>query len=306
MNVRTFTAQAVVAAALTLAAVGGPAAPHPALARLQSDGSPLRNLHVHLKGGLTLERALEISRTTRIQYGLAVNVGLGFPTTNDATALAWLAEVRKHPEFFAAIQAEGREWIGLLSPETVAQFDYVFSDAMTWTDRRGRRVRLWIPDEVYVDDPEEFMETLVQRTVEIIEREPIDLLANPTYLPAVLASRYDELWTADRMRRVIEAAVRHDVAIEINGRTRLPGRAFLRLAQKAGAKFSFGTNNRDEEIGSLDYCLDVAHELALGPADLFVPSPSGRRAADRRHHLFPDVRRHLEAPVSYSRSTESQ
>lgn len=260
---------------------------HPALARLLADGAPLRNLHVHLKGGLTVERVLEISRATGVQFGLAVNVGLGFPTTNDVAALAWLADIRRSGAFFAAIQAEGREWMTLVSPETVAQFDYVFTDAMTWTDRRGRRMRLWVPAEVYVDDALEFMEMLVERTVEIIEHEPIDVLANPTFLPAVLADRYDELWTADRMRRVVEAAVQHGVALEINGRTRLPGRRFLRIAREAGAKFAFGTNNRDADVGSLDYCLDVAHELGLGPCDLFVPQPPGRRAADRRRHLFP-------------------
>ncbi|MCX7819337.1 MAG: hypothetical protein N2652_09030 [Kiritimatiellae bacterium] len=264
---------------------------HPALAQLLADGAPLRNLHVHLKGGLTVERALELSRATGVQFGLAINVGLGFPTTNDAAALAWLAEVRRCGEFFAAVQGEGREWTALLSPETVAQFDYVFTDAMTWTDRRGRRLRLWIAAEAPVDDPEEFMDMLVERTVGIVEREPIDVLANPTFLPASLAARYDELWTEARMRRVIEAAVRYDVALEINARTRLPGRAFLRLARAAGAKFAFGTNNRDEDVGDLGYCLDVAHELGLGPADLFVPRPAGQRAADRRRHLFPAVRR---------------
>lgn len=288
MRLRAYAAVVVFAGRLATGAAESPA-PHPALEKLLADGAPLRNLHVHLKGGLTIERALEISRATGVQFGFAVNVGLGFPTTNDAAALAWLDEVRRHGAAYAAIQAEGREWMTLLSPDTVARFDYVFTDAMTWTDRHGRRMRLWIPAEVHVDHPEEFMDTLVQRTVEILEREPIDLFANPTYLPAVLAGRYDELWTRDRMRRVIEAAVRNGVAIEINGRTRLPGRAFLRLAHEAGAKFSFGTNNRDEDIGGLDYCLDVAHELGLGPGDLFVPRPAGARAADRRRHLFPDA-----------------
>ncbi|MHC4439771.1 MAG: 3-keto-disaccharide hydrolase, partial [Planctomycetota bacterium] len=44
---------------------------------------PLIDYHVHLKGGLTLEQALEKSRQTGITYGIAENCGLGFPVTND-------------------------------------------------------------------------------------------------------------------------------------------------------------------------------------------------------------------------------
>ena len=35
-----------------------------------------------------------------------------------------------------------------------------------------------------------------------------------TFLPADIAGRYDELWARERMRKVIEAAVRHGVAIK--------------------------------------------------------------------------------------------
>ncbi len=55
---------------------------------------------------------------------------------------------------------------------------------MTWTDNRGRRMRTWIPAEVgTIADPQEFMETLVERATGILEREPIDIYVNPTFLP---------------------------------------------------------------------------------------------------------------------------
>ena len=61
---------------------------------------------------------------------------------------------------------------------------YVFTDSMTWTDNRGRRLRLWIPEELgAIPDAQEFMDTLVARTVGIFEQEPIDIYANPTFLP---------------------------------------------------------------------------------------------------------------------------
>ena len=106
---------------------------------------------------------------------------------------------------FVAMQAEGREWTQMFSAKAAALFDYIFTDSMTWTDNHGRRMRLWIPEEVgTIADPQEFMDTLVDRAVGILEHEPIDIYANPTFLPAVLANDYDRLWTAERMERVIE------------------------------------------------------------------------------------------------------
>ena len=94
------------------------------------------------------------------------------------------------------MQTEGREWLQMFSRSAVEQFDYVFTDSMTWTDNLGKRMRLWIPDEVgVVSNPQEFMDILVDRTVEILEREPVDIYVNPTYLPDQLAKNYETLWT---------------------------------------------------------------------------------------------------------------
>ncbi|MBL9128984.1 MAG: DUF1080 domain-containing protein, partial [Verrucomicrobiales bacterium] len=209
----------------------------PELATLHANNFPVVDLHTHLKGGLTLEDVLRRQFRTGINAGIAVNGGLGFPITNDAGLDRALAEIR-HPLVYRGLQGEGREWPKLFSPEAIARFDYVFTDAMTFTDDRGRRMRLWIPEEVHVDDPEAFMDLLVRRTVAILENEPIQIWVNPTFLPAVLAPRYEELWTEARMRTVIDAAVRRGIAIEINDRFRLPGAAFVRLAKKAGARFT--------------------------------------------------------------------
>jgi len=76
-----------------------------------------------------------------------------------------------------------------------------------------------------------------------------------------------------RMDRIIRAARRNDVAIEINARYRIPSVAFVRRAKAAGVKFTFGTNNGDRELGHLEYCLSVAEECGLQKDDMFVPDP---------------------------------
>jgi hypothetical protein len=246
------------------------------IVRLGGANYPVVNFHVHAKGGLSVEDALAMSRQTGIFYGLAVNCGLNFPVTNDAGIFTYLKQMEGKPAFIA-MQAEGREWVNMFSKEAIAQFDYVFTDAMTIVDDEGRRMRLWIKDEVpEIKDKQAFMDMLVKRTVKILSTEPINIYVNPTYLPAQIVREYDQLWTEERMKKVVAAAASHNVAIEINSKSRLPSPACLKLAKAAGCKFTFGTNNADRDVGRLDYAFDMVKELGLKWQDIWVPTKAPR------------------------------
>lgn len=241
---------------------------------------PVVDYHTHLKGGLTLDEALANARRRGVKLGIAENCGVGFPVTDDAGIARFLERLEGKP-VFRGMQAEGREWVRMFSPEAVARFDYVITDALTLTDDSGRRMRLWIDGEVKVDDPETFMDMYVDRIVRILEDEPIDIFANATVLPSILAPRHDALWTEARMDRVIAAAVKGGVAIEINARYKLPTLAFLARAKKAGAKFSFGTNNGDRDLGDLAYPFEAAEKLGLREGDMFAPRPDAEKPIRR-------------------------
>ncbi len=230
--------------------------------------------HTHLKGGLTLDQALANSRRVGIGYGIAINCGLSFPVHDDASIRDYLESMKGQP-CYVAMQAEGREWRTLVSPESVARFDYVFTDAMTFTDDNGKRMRIWIPEEIgVITDKQAFMEMLVKR-IEGVMREPIDIYANATYIPDQIAADYDALWTRERMQRVIDAALSNDVAIEINNRRRIPSPAFFKMAKSAGCKFSFGTNNAEAELDRLEYPIQMVKECGLVWQDIFVPRRDG-------------------------------
>lgn len=250
----------------------------PLLAALHANNVPVADLHTHLKGGLTVADVLRRQYRTGINAGIAVNCGLGFAITNDAGIDAALPGIR-HPLLFAAMQAEGREWVKLFSLEAIAQFDYVFTDAMTLIDDHGRRMRLWIQEEVEVGEPQAFMDMLVARTVSILDHEAIDVYVNPTFLPESIAGQYDPLWTPDRMDKVIHAAVRNGIAIEINDRFRIPHAPFIRRAKAAGAKFTFGTNNGGrEDLGRLDHSTQMFRECGLEWQDMWIPKLQPSRA----------------------------
>jgi len=243
---------------------------------------PIVDYHLHVKGGLSLDDIVKFANLHAIGAGVAVNCGVGFPTTNDQALQRVLDSFQGKP-VHKAMQAEGREWVKMFSPEMIAKFDYVFTDSMTFTDQRGKRTRLWIPSEVEVGDKQAFMEMLVEKTVGILNNEPIDIYVNPTFLPDVIAKEYDTLWTDARMDRVIEAAVKNGVAIEINARYKLPSEKLLRKAKAAGAKFSFGTNNGSrDDLGDLTYSRLMAKRLGLTAADMFSPKPDGQKPIQRK------------------------
>lgn len=239
--------------------------------RMNAENYPVVDCHVHLKGGLTIEEALAESRRAGIQYGIAINCGLNFPVADDAGALKFLDSMKGQPVFLA-LQGEGREWVKLVSRQTIAKFDYVFTDAMTFTDDKGKRMRLWIKEEVgEIRDKQRFMDMYVSRIVGVLNNEPIDIHANPTFLPDQIAAEYDELWTPERMQAVIDAAKKNNIAIEINNRYRIPSARFIKAARNAGVKFSFGTNNSDKNLGRIEYGVQMVKECGLRWQDFFVP-----------------------------------
>ncbi len=248
---------------------------------LGANNYPVVDYHVHLKGGLTLEEALRNSRKTGIAYGIAVNCGKFFPIQNDAAAEDFLKSMQNEP-VFVAMQAEGREWVTMFSPRTVAKFDYVFTDSMTFT-HEGRRRRLWIPEEVgEIKDAGQFMDVLVERIVGILTKEPVDIYVNPTFLPDVIARDSEALWTPERMNKVVGALAANGVAMEINNRYRLPSAKFIKAAKAAGVKFSFGTNNGDRALGRCEYALEMVRECGLRWQDIFVPKADGDKPVQKR------------------------
>jgi hypothetical protein len=169
------------------------------------------------------------------------------------------------------MQAEGREWVNIFSKESIEKFDYVFTDAMTFTDAEGRRNRIWLKDETWIDDEEEFMDYLVSTLVNILNNEPINIYVNSTYLPEQMAGRYDHFWTPERMDKVIEAAKTNNIAIEINNRFKIPSAEFIMRAKKAGVKFTVGTNNADENFSGAAYAIEMIKKCGLKESDFYLP-----------------------------------
>ena len=243
------------------------------------NGVPQVDYHAHPESGMTIARAVEISQERGVKLGLVQHAGVKDSSSpervsSDDELKGWIKSLEGKP-VFKGIQAERMNWMSAFSKEVVAKLDYVLSDALTMPDKFGALVKLWMPG-FQTDDAQDFMDRYVDFHVEVMSKQPIDVLANPTFLPEGLD--YERLWTERRMWKVIDAAVRYRVAIEINSRYRVPRLAFLEMAKDAGLKFSFGSNAHTADgIGNIEYGVEMYRRMGLRMEQFFRPAASGRK-----------------------------
>lgn len=238
--------------------------------KLHQEDFPVLDYHIHIKGDLTYETAARHSRKVGINYAIAPNCGIGFHITDDAGVIAFLDSMRSQ-SFTLAMQAEGREWFTTFSPAVRNEFDYVFTDAMTFTDSKGRRTRLWIPTDTWIENEQEYMDLIVDKICGVLQ-EPMDVYVNSCFLPDQMADRYDEFWTEARMNKFVEAMAKSGKALEINARYNIPNKAIIQKAKEAGVKFTFGTNNAGaDDLGLMEYCIQIKNEFGITANDMYKP-----------------------------------
>ncbi|MDD3162073.1 MAG: DUF1080 domain-containing protein [Bacteroidales bacterium] len=239
--------------------------------RLHQEDFPVLDYHVHLKGRLTKEKAAVQSRKSGVNYAIAPNCGIGFKITNDSEIYAFLDAMRTQP-FILAMQGEGREWVTTFSQAARDEFDYVFTDALTFTDTKGNRTRLWIKDEVFIDDEQQYMDLILDKICGVLQ-EPADIYVNPCFLPEQMNDRYDFFWTEARMNKFVDVLAKSGKVLEINELYKIPSKAIILKAKAAGVKFSFGSNNVDEIPSAtlLSYSIRMKKECGITARDMYRP-----------------------------------
>ena len=256
------------------------------LSRLQQRNFPVIDYHVHLTMSMGLKAALEKSFADGFEFGIATNCGMGFPITSNEQIKAHFKYDNKLPPLYYAMQGEGREWHEIFSKESREMFDYVFTDALTFFDHKGRRTQLWIPSTIYMDISEqEYMDMIMDRTLKIINEEPIDFLASPTRLSDAMMADYEKYWTDARVTQLIKALKDNNVALEINSVSNVPSARIIKAAKAAGIKFTLGTNNAGiAELDRLDYSLRMVEECSLTIDDMWFP-----KACIERYSVNPEI-----------------
>ncbi|MDP9265191.1 MAG: hypothetical protein M3O91_03595 [Chloroflexota bacterium] len=107
---------------------------------------------------------------------------------------------------------------------------------------------------------------MLERTLEVvaegIAERGIDILGHPTFSPIAALGDPETGYPAEWQDRLIELCVAADVAIEINESYGVPHREFLVRAQRAGARFSVGSDTHFE-LRPLDRTEEMIAAAAL-------------------------------------------
>jgi histidinol phosphatase-like PHP family hydrolase len=236
-------------------------------------GIVITDYHIHIRGGMTPQLAAKRELDSGIRSSAMENHGREWEIFDNEKLVAFAEKAKKIDvngrKMPVGIQVNDRDWFRQIDEKTRSKFDYILADTMIMGKLPdGRDNRLWLVKEIA--DADKWMEEYIAHNLKVLD-EPIDILANPTYLPLPIADQYDRLWTEERMKKIISKAVEKGIAIEIQAMSPYPRPKFLKLAKKMGAKFSFGTNNFDPRPKDLSRWLEVIVWLDLKSDDIWTP-----------------------------------
>jgi len=230
---------------------------------------PVADYHVHLSPTLSIEQAVALGKERGVQIGILEHPGPGYKIQDDADLKKYIDGLRPYPVRIG-LQPVYAGWSKSFSRNLLDELDYVLMDALTMPRPDGGWVAIW-PIDTMVDDEEEFMGRYMKFIEQILTTEPIDVFGWPTFLPVPIARQYKRLWTHERVDRIIELARARTIAIEINEVAHLPDEDFVSAAKRAGLKFTFGTDSRNQNAAHFYYCYQMAQKCGLTQADMFVP-----------------------------------
>ncbi len=227
------------------------------------DDIPRVDLQAHVAGSFTVAQAVVLGRKLGVRLGIAAS------RADDRSMETFFQSTKGQPVWRGLEADLNSGWITALSAENRAGLDYIMSDGLFFP-YNGTNLPIWNSKATF-DAPQDFMEKYVEHNLKVLA-QPIQIWCNAAMLPASLVERSDELWTPQRVDRLIQAVLKGNIAIEINSRWETPKAGFIRRAKAAGAKFSIGTDQRNEAIAQIDYSLRVSKECGLTAKDFYLPA----------------------------------
>lgn len=223
--------------------------------------------HVVTDDGFAIEPAIKSFYQTGVNLGLVIDTDKLDKNNQEESLLAHIRQYQKYPAFLGIWKNPSLVLEGI-SSRTLAQFDYVIGGFSQFKNSKGKLIDLKGND---VGNPELFMNDYVKAITDGLNKGEIDIWAYATELPSSLSSSYEKLWTKERMLKVIEAARKNNVAIEINNKHKIPSVAFINLAKEKGCVFSCGDVYSDNKMDKPDYFLQVIDQCKLVYKDIYIP-----------------------------------
>ena len=228
-------------------------------------GFQLIDYHVHLTGMFTIEKAVQLSKTRNVKFGIVEHPGPGYAIKNDEDLKAYIDKLKKHPVYIG-LQPMLTNWTEDFSKELLDQLDYILMDADTIPLEDNQYLSIWRHNN-YIEDLDSFMSMYMNHIENILTNEPITIFARPTYLPVNFSRYYDKVWTDERIDKIIQLAKQRNIALEISTPMHVPSKKFIMKAKEAGLKSTLGTNARNDDAGKMHYGIQIIKECNLSKDD---------------------------------------
>lgn len=224
--------------------------------------------HVHLTDTFTIEKAVELSKNINVKFGIVEHPWKASSIVDDKGLETYITRLRQYPVYIG-IQPIYRNWSQNFSTHLIKQLDFILMDADTIPLCDGQYLEIWRHNN-YIEDIRKFMGIYMEHIEDILKNESITIFARPTYLPVNFARYYDEIWTEERMMKIITLAKEKNIALEISTPMHVPSMKFINLAKANGIKFTMGTNARNSDAGKLHYATRMIKECKLSPDDFLM------------------------------------
>ena len=240
-----------------------PAEPYPKIIEAQAENFAFIDTHVIDDSAFNIDSAIQEFYKTGINIGVVADSS----TLADNSALTnFISRYSKYPVFLGVMNSNDSQQI---DNKTRRKFDYVIGEITQVKNKSGKTID--VHGEEKISNNQSFMDDYVTAIIAKINSGTIDIWANATLLPSSLASDHDKLWTKERMLKVIEAAKKNKVGIEINNALRIPSMDFLKVAKEQGCLFTNGGIYIDNKTTSPDYFLEAITQCNLTYKDIYIP-----------------------------------
>ncbi len=227
------------------------------------------DLHLHSTfsdGRASVPQLVERANSIGFVFAVSDHYSVSQQMNDDTKLAAYLDELEKYPVYRAVEMDLGQQLP--VSPENAARLDYRIGSMHNVVTEAGERFTV-----SYNQEPKEgygrYMELYLAAFTRDVLAGTVQMIGHPTHLPEVPSGAQERLWTPERRRTYIEAAVASGVALEISTRYNVPSPVFMREALDAGVRFAVGSDSH-----WLDRTADIALPLRYVeeykiPADRF-------------------------------------
>ncbi len=239
----------------------------PSVLKHQANHFAFIDENIHAGGNFNIDAALQSFYNTGINLGLVIDAGNLEQGKETEILVDHLRKYKQLPVFLGLFKNNLTGLEGI--PDSItSQFDYIIGDITRFEGSSGQ---VDVLKDVNVADKERFMDDYIRAITEGLDKGGLNIWASATLLPESLIPEYDQLWNPARMAKVIDAAKRNNVAIEVCNQKRIPSMSFLKLAKEKGCLFSNGGLFRENQMTEPLYFYEVIGQCKLDYKDVYIP-----------------------------------